>query len=400
MFGSEPGDRQLDRPSELAWLQDEATLLQTQGLERRLVCMQEIEGGKIRLDQDWLWNFSSNDYLGLAGDPRVKAAAAEAVGKWGAGCGASALVCGWTRLHQDFAEDLAEFESAEAVALFPTGFAANLGAIVSLVGPGDAVYLDRLDHACLIAGAKLSGARVRVYPHADLDRLATILKRERGGYRRVLIATDGVFSMDGDLAPLKGLVDLADQFQAMTLVDEAHATGVLGPGGQGSCALLGVKERVSARVGTLSKSLGSMGGFVAGSHQLVARIHNRAPTFMFSTALAPAVVAAAQAALAIVRAEPERRSRLAELVTRFHESLGSKHVCIELNTVPIIPIMVGSPENALNAALVLRQRGFLVPAIRPPTVPRGTSRLRVSLSAILPPDVVTDLAQNIKSVQG
>ena len=285
------------------------------------------------------------------------------------------------------------------MALFPSGFSANLGAIVSLVGPGDAVFLDRLDHACLVAGAKLSGARVRVYPHNDLDRLANALQRERAAYRRVLVATDGVFSMDGDLAPLPELVDLAERFHAMTLVDEAHATGVLGPQGRGACALLGVEDRVTVRVGTLSKALGAMGGFVAGSRVLVDRILNRAPAYMFSTSLAPAAVGAALAALGLVRAEPERRIRLAQLCRQFQASLGIPEMKLPEFPTPIIPIVVGKADRAMQLALELRDAGFLVPAIRPPTVPRGTSRLRVSLSATLSEDMVESLAMKIGQLQ-
>ena len=377
----------------------EAAAWKARGLDRQLACVEAVDGDRIRVGENWLWNLASNDYLGLARHPLVQQAASRAALQWGGGAGASPLVSGWSRLHQDLTDDLSAFEGVPAVALVPSGFSANLGAIVSLVGPGDAVFLDRLDHACLVAGAKLSGARVRVYPHNDLDRLANALQRERAAYRRVLVATDGVFSMDGDLAPLPELVDLAERFHAMTLVDEAHATGVLGPQGRGACALLGVEDRVTVRVGTLSKALGAMGGFVAGSRVLVDRILNRAPAYMFSTSLAPAAVGAALAALGLVRAEPERRIRLAQLCRQFQASLGIPEMKLPEFPTPIIPIVVGKADRAMQLALELRDAGFLVPAIRPPTVPRGTSRLRVSLSATLSEDMVESLAMKIGQLQ-
>jgi len=378
-------------------MQAEAANWKARGLQRDLVCVEEVNGDRIRVGDTWLWNLASNDYLGLARDIRVREAAAEAARNWGGGAGASPLVSGWTRLHQDLADALAEFEQVPAVALFPSGFAANLGTIVSLVGPGDAVFLDRLDHACLVAGAKLSGARVRVYPHADLDQLESTLQRERNTYRRALIVTDGVFSMDGDIAPLAELVELADRFAAMTLVDEAHATGVVGPGGRGSCALLGVEDRVTVRVGTLSKALGAMGGFVAGSRTVVDRVLNRAPSYMFSTSLAPAAVGAARAALKIVRTEPGLLADLEKLSSGFRQALGSSVPDSAQHHTPIIPVVLGPADEAVRLSLLLRQAGFWVPAIRPPTVPRGTSRLRVSLSATLPAFISRELAVTLNA---
>jgi 8-amino-7-oxononanoate synthase len=376
-------------------MDEEAAQWAALGLERSLSLVEEVDGVRVRIGDSWLWNLASNDYLGLAQDPRVRQAAAEAALRWGGGTGASPLVCGWTRLHQELADRLAEFERVEAVALFPTGFAANLGAMAALVGRADAVFLDRLDHASLVAGARLSGARVRVYPHADLDRLESALTRERALYRRVLIATDGVFSMDGDVAPLREIVALAERHGCMTLVDEAHATGVLGPEGRGACALFGVEERVTARVGTLSKALGSLGGFVAGSRLLADRVSNHAPSFMFSTALPPAAVAAAQAALAIVRTEPELRVQLDRMRGKLLDAsrFGSPD-----RVAPIVPIVLGSAAAATRASSTLRDARFLVPAIRPPTVPRGTARLRLSLTAGLSDDVVVRLVETVAAI--
>ena len=268
------------------------------------------------------------------------------------------------------------------MALFPTGFAANLGAIAALVGPGDAVYQDRLNHACLVDGARLAGARLRVYPHGDAGRLESILARDRGRFRRSLIATDGVFSMDGDLAPVADLADLAERFGAMLLVDEAHGTGVFGATGRGAAEASGVEpRRVHVKVGTLSKALGSVGGFVAGSHRLIAWLQNHARTLIYSTGLPPAAAAAAHRALEIVAAEPARRSHLATLGADLRARLAAIDRPSPPGLGPIVPVLVGGPAVAVALAARLRLAGCLVPAIRPPTVPAGTARLRVTLTA-------------------
>jgi 8-amino-7-oxononanoate synthase len=365
----------------LAWIDDETDDRDRRGLRRSLVAHGPAVPGRIERDGRLLVNFASNDYLGLASDPRIAEATAQTAEAFGWGAGASPLVSGWRTTHRELAEALAAFEQTEAAVLFPTGFAANLGTIAALVGPGDAVYLDRLNHSCLIAGARLSGARLRVYPHADAGRLESILARDRGRFRRTLIATDGVFSMDGDLAPLAELAELAERSGAMLLVDEAHGTGVFGPDGRGAASECGVAERVPIRVGTLSKALGSLGGFVAGSRRLIDHLIHRAPSLIYSTALPPAAAAAAHAALAIARAEPWRRERVRALGDRLREALAAFGPEVFPSTGPIVPVRIGDPARAVARADLLRDRGFLVPAIRPPTVPEGTARLRISLTA-------------------
>lgn len=378
-------------PDPLAWIDEVAAQRRSAGLDRSLIERSEAAPGRLVEDGRALVNFASNDYLGLAGDPRVIASAAEAARRHGWGSAASPMVTGWRTPHRQLAEALAEFERVEAVALFPTGFAANLGTIVSLVARGDAVYLDRWNHACLVAGAKLSGASVRVYPHNDADRLESILARDRGRFRRILIATDGVFSMDGDVAPLDRLVAIADRFGAILLVDEAHGTGVYGGGGRGSCEEMGVADRVPVRVGTLSKALGSLGGFVAGSRRLIDHIQNRAPSFIYSTALPPAACAAAAEALRIALAEPWRRDRcrsLGRLLREGWKSLGRPTIP---GDGPISPIVLGDASQAVELSRRLRDRGLLVPAIRPPTVPAGTSRLRIVTTADHDAEAVREL---------
>ena len=370
-------------PDPLAWIDDEAEAWSRKGLERRLI---------VRDGRD-LINFASNDYLGLASDPRVIEAACSAAGDHGWGSGASPLVSGWREPHEALASALAEFERVEAVALFSSGYAANLGAIGALIGPGDGVYLDRLDHACLVDGARLSRAKLRVYPHVDVPRLETILTRDRGKFRRSLIATDGVFSMDGDLAPLPELADLAERFGAMLLVDEAHGTGVFGAEGRGAAESLGVADRVAVKVGTLSKALGSVGGFVAGSRRLVDWLVNRARPLVYSTAMPPPAAAAASKALEILRLEPWRRERLAKLSHRLRSGLAGVGP-----GGPIVPFIVGEPDAAVDWSGRLLDRGILVPAIRPPTVPDGTARLRISLTAAHSEDDVDRLIAGLASL--
>jgi 8-amino-7-oxononanoate synthase len=364
----------------LAWLDDEADERRRLGLDRKLTPFGPAIPGRIATGENQLINFGSNDYLGLASDPRVIDAATGAAWRFGWGAGASPLVSGWRAAHEELAEAVARFENTEAAVVFPSGFAANCGTIAALVGPGDAVYADRLSHACLIAGAKLSGASLRVFPHNDADRLEATLRREQGRYRRCLIVTEGVFSMDGDLAPLAALVAIAERFGAMLLVDEAHATGVIGPDGRGACSSSGVADRVPIRVGTLSKALGSIGGFVAGSNRLIAHLVNRASTLLFSTALPPAAASAALVALRIAEAEPWRRERACSLADRLRRELSAAYAISE-STGPIVPLIVGQPVEALRLAGALSQLGLFVPAIRAPTVPRGTDRLRITVTA-------------------
>lgn len=368
-------------PGPFAWIDDEAAERRRLGLDRSLDPVGPSQPGLICRDGRTLVDLSSNDYLGLASDPRVVAAAIDAARRFGWGSGASPLVSGWSEVHEDLVEAIARFEQAEAVALFPTGYAANMGTIASLVGSGDAVYQDRLNHSCLVQGARFSGATLRVYPHNDHATLADRLERDRGRFRRVLIATDGVFSMDGDLAPLRELVGIAEEFGAMLLVDEAHGTGVFGPDGRGAASALGVADRIPVRVGTLSKAIGSIGGFVAGTRRLIDHLINRAPTLIYSTAMPSASAAAAREAIRIIEEEPERRLRVFEHSRKVREGLRSKGVSVPEGEGPIVPVILGSSDRVMEESSRLRESGFLIPAIRPPTVPRGSARLRMSLSA-------------------
>ena len=363
--------------------------LEAAGLRRRLKERGEAQAAWLRVDGESLLNFGSNDYLGLAAR-RLNAAAVQAIESDGWGAGASPLVIGRGKWHAALEQALAEFEGTEAALLFPTGFAANVGTICALVGAADAVFSDAKNHASIIDGCRLSGARIHIYRHRDLNQLAEQLA-SAASFRRRLIVTDSLFSMDGDWAPLPDLVQLANHYTAMLMVDEAHATGVFGLHGRGITELLGCEEDVPIRVGTLSKALGSSGGFVAGSRGLIEWLWNRARPYVFSTASPEAAAAAALEALRIVRAEPELRTRLLQQATEVRTKLAAQGWNVSHSTSQIIPVVIGEPERTISFASELQRRGLYVPGIRPPSVPTGESLLRISLTAAHTPAMLERL---------
>jgi 8-amino-7-oxononanoate synthase len=374
----------------LAWLDDELACLDAQHLRRRLTVRAGPQAATIRLDNQDFVNFGANDYLGLAADPRLAIAAAQSVSDQGWGAGASPLITGHSASHAELERALAEFEGAEAALVFTSGFAANCGTVAALVGQGDAIYADAKNHASLIDGCRLSRAEVHIYRHADADHLAELL-RAAGTYRRQLIVTDSLFSMDGDFAPLPRLAELAERHQAMLMVDEAHATGVFGAQGRGVAEQLGAEDGVHIRMGTLSKALGSSGGFVAGRRSLIDWLVNRARSYVFSTAFPPAVAAAATAALKVVREEPQRRSELLERANMLRQKLSAQGWNLGRSASQIVPLYIGEPQRTMQMAQTLREHGLLVPGIRPPTVPAGESLLRISLSWAHTPEMLSSL---------
>ncbi|WP_367027074.1 8-amino-7-oxononanoate synthase [Methylococcus sp. ANG] len=335
---------------------------------------------QVAVDGRSMVNFCSNDYLGLANHPAVAEAFRRGVDRWGVGSGASHLVCGHSAAHHALEEELAEFTGRPRALLFSTGYMANLGVVSALAGRGDAVFEDRLNHASLLDGGLLSGARFQRYPHADARALEAALAQSRAQTR--LVVTDGVFSMDGDLAPLPELARVARNGRAWLMVDDAHGLGVLGAEGRGILEHFGLGEtEVPVLVGTLGKALGTFGAFAAGSEDMIDYLIQRARTYVYTTALPPAVAEATRASLRLVREEPERRERLHRNVRRFRA--GAASLGFELGDLagPIQPIVIGANADALEASRRLGERGFLVSAIRPPTVPEGTARLRITLSA-------------------
>ncbi|MDD2901145.1 MAG: 8-amino-7-oxononanoate synthase [Syntrophales bacterium] len=362
-------------------LAQELADLETQALRRRLQVVEEVlPGGKVRVKSQVLLNLSSNDYLGLAQDPRLIAGAQAAAARWGVGAGASRLVVGHLGLHEEVETELAAFKGVEAAVIFSTGYMANVGVIAALMGPGDLIFSDRLNHASIMDGIKLSGASLQRFPHRDLNRLEKLLQQAPAGKRRLLI-TDSVFSVDGDLAPLRELVELKERYGLWLMIDEAHATGVLGPGGAGLAQELGLTDRVDIHMGTFSKALGSLGGYVAGARRLIDYLHNRARSFIYSTALPPPVLGAIRAALEVVREEPERRSKLLEESAKFRLGLQDAGFDTLGSETQIVPVLVGKNESTLQFAGALRERGLMAVGLRPPTVPPGKARVRFSLSA-------------------
>ena len=387
-----------DGTGPLAWVGDELAALDVDGLRRTVRTVTPLPRGRCEIGGRELINFASNDYLGLAGDPRLADAAAQVAHEAGTGARASALVVGRTDWHERLERRIAQFEGTEAALLFPTGYAANLGAITALVGSGDVVLGDRLNHASLIDGCRLSGAAFRVYPHGDVDRLDHELGKHSQARRR-LIVTDGLFSMDGDFAPLRELCDVAEHHNAMLLVDEAHGTGVLGRSGRGCAEHLGVEDRIPVRVGTLSKAVGSQGGFVAGSQALIHWLRNHARTQFFSTALAPPACAAAIAAFDVIDNELQRRQRLSALARTLRERLSPLGVQnLGASESPIVPVILRETVAAVGAARKLEEAGLLVAAIRPPSVSRGTARLRISLTAEHTDEDVDCLVESLSCV--
>jgi 8-amino-7-oxononanoate synthase len=371
----------MKRPSQAVrgWAEEELTALSRQGLFRELEPFTSSLAPRVKLgDGKPLLNFSSNDYLGLANDSRLVEAARQGLAQWGCGGGASRLVVGGSLAHQALETRLAKFKHAEAALVFNSGYAANTGVLPAVVGEGDVVFSDAWNHASLVDGCRLSKAKTVVYPHADVGALDQLLASTPG--RRKLVCTDAVFSMDGDLAPLAQLVSVCQAHGAGLYVDEAHATGVLGSRGAGLCESLGLQAQVDLRMGTLGKALGVFGAYVVGPKEAISLLVNRARPFVFSTALPSALCAAAERSIDLVEQDENLRSKLWKNIRALTEGL--QHLGISARAQsPIFPIIVGAPERAVALSGALREKGLLVKAIRPPTVPQGTSRLRIAVSA-------------------
>ncbi len=359
--------------------QHELETIRAAGLWRELHRIEGAVDTWVTVDGRRALLLCSNNYLGLAHHPALAEAAARAARDYGVGAGASRLISGSLALHVALEERLATLEGTEAALLFPSGYHANIGAIATLVGRGDAIFSDALNHASIIDGCRLSGAAVHVYPHRDTTALAEALATTSA--RRRLIVTDSVFSMDGDHAPLREICALADTHGAMVMVDEAHATGVFGANGGGLVEALGLHGRVTVQMGTLGKALGCAGAFVAAERAIIDLLVNRARSFIYTTALAPPIVGAVAAALDIVAREPERRAELLRRSAALRTRLGALGLRVPPGEGPILPVIVGESDDAMHASRTLLERGVFVQAIRPPTVPAGTARLRVTLMA-------------------
>ena len=366
--------------------------LHAQGLWRELRPLEEVDGVNVKREGRELVNFSSNDYLGLANSDEMREALVDGVAMYGGGSGASRLVCGTHLAHMRLEEALADFKRTEAALCFSSGFAVALGTLPALVGRGDTILLDKLCHASLVDAARLSGAVIRVFPHNHLDKLSRLLATATG---RVLIVTESIFSMDGDAAALREIVELKEKHGAWLLLDEAHAVGVLGPQGRGLAAALGLENRIELQMGTLSKTLGLSGGYLAASRQVIDLLINRARSFIYSTAPPPHVAYAAGEMLKLIAGEEgeKRRQRLHEHISKLSDLLQTP-----AHPAAILPIILGGESEALEASKNLLEAGFLVPAIRFPTVARGRARLRITLSAGHLPEQILNLGRHLSLV--
>ncbi len=384
-------------------LQTALAELDSLGLRRRRRVLDGPQGARVTVDgRDYL-SFSSNDYLGLANHPEIAAAARAAAGRCGVGAGAAHLLTGHHRLHHELESELAAFVGLPSALLFSTGYMASLGVIPALLDRHGEVFEDRLNHASLVDGAVLSRARLTRYPHLDLDWLDRKLGESEAPVK--LIATDTVFSMDGDLAPLPELLDLAEKHDAWLYADDAHGFGVLGEAGQGALAHFSLLPREGKGspsrliyLATLGKAAGVAGAFIAGSRELVEWLVNRARTYIYTTAQPPLLAAATSASLSLIAADAWRRQRLGELVARLKAGAADLPWPLMASATPIQPLLVGGNLEALRLADGLRERGILIPAIRPPTVPQGEARLRVSLSAAHTPEDVDALLAALREL--
>ena len=371
--------------------------LREQGLRRELRRVDSAQGPRIKIGGKTFLNFSSNDYLGLANHPALKAASIKAVEKFGVGAGASRLICGSLAPFHELEETLAAFKKTEAALTFSTGYAAAIGTIGALLGKDDIIIIDKLVHASIVDAARLSGAKLRVFGHNDLNDLERILKWAEKVQSRALIVTESIFSMDGDAAPLREIVELKNKYSAWLMVDEAHATGLYGKNRRGLAEELGVSDQIEVQMGTLGKALGASGGCICGSRALVDFLVNRARSFIFSTAPVPASAAAATAAIQFVQSKSGegRRNLLWKLAAQFNSKFKIQNSKFQS---AIIPILIGDETKAVEAATKLREKNIFIPAIRYPTVARGQARLRVTLTAAHSANDFSDLIRALKTL--
>jgi 8-amino-7-oxononanoate synthase len=372
------GERRMSLGSALA---AELDALERSDLRRRLRTVESRRGAELLAQGRPVVDFASNDYLGLASEPRVAQAIADAARAGAVGAAAARLISGNFSGHEALERELARYKGAEAALLFASGYMANCGALPALAGRDDVLYSDALNHASLIDGCRLSRAATRVFPHAELAALEEMLREDQHRFRRRWIVVEGVYSMDGDLFPLDRVVELARRYGAWIYLDDAHGTGVLGQSGRGAAEHWGVEREIEVTVGTLGKAFGTSGAFVAGSAPLRELLLNRARSFVFTTGSPPVLTAGSLAALRIARAEPERRRRLHDNVRRMHAGLRTQGFGIPADLAGhIVPVRIGGARETARVGAGLAERGFWVGAVRPPTVPEGTSRLRITLS--------------------
>jgi len=364
----------------LAYLKEELSELEAQGIRQHPRVLESEQRARTRFDGRDVVNLASNNYLGLAAHPRLKEAASRAAAELGAGSGAVRTIAGTMSMHLELERRFAEFKGAERALMFQAGFTANSGTVAAILTKEDVIVSDELNHASIIDGARLSRAQIKVYPHKDVDAAAALLAESTDAKRKLLI-TDGVFSMDGDIAPLPGLVEVAENAGAIMMIDDAHASGVLGATGRGTVEHFDLHGRVDIQVGTLSKAIGVLGGFIAGPEHLIEWLVNRGRPFLFSTSAPPAVVAACMAALDVLRDEPERLTRLWERTRFFKRGLTDLGFDTGISETPITPVIAGDETKAVELSRGLWDEGVFTPAVVFPTVSRGKARVRTIVTA-------------------
>ncbi|MBI5826820.1 MAG: 8-amino-7-oxononanoate synthase [Deltaproteobacteria bacterium] len=380
----------------LCMFTEELSRLTKAGLRRSLRLVEGPQGPRATIDGKEAILLCSNDYLGLANHPLVKQAAIEAIDAWGVGAGASRLISGNMTAHARLEESIRRFKGTEAALIFNSGYHANVGCITAICSRDSEVFSDRLNHASIVDACLLSRAAFRRYPHRDVDSLERLLKKSRA--KRKLVATDGIFSMDGDIAPIREIAGLLDRYDAMLLIDDAHSTGVLGDRGRGTLEHLGVSHPSIIQMGTLGKAVGAFGAFIAGSVELIDILKSKSRPFIYTTALPPSICAASIKALEIIEQEPGLRMRLWENTAFFREGLLKASLDTLGSQTQIIPIAVGQAQRAMELSSRLLEKGVFIQGIRPPTVPEGTSRLRVSVTAAHSREDLTSALSAIREV--
>ncbi len=380
------------------WIKKDLKQLADKALLRKLRRVASMQGPEIEVDGQWVLNFCSNNYLGLAQDPRVIRAAAVAARKWGASAGSSRLIAGNLGIFQELERDLAAFKCYSSALLMNSGYQANVGIIPALVGEDDVVFSDEYNHASLIDGMRLSKARIVIYRHIDREDLEDKLASEDSGKGRRLIVTESLFSMDGDIAPLREIISMAWEHNCLTLVDEAHATGVLGKEGRGVLEYFNLRDEVDISLGTMGKAMGSFGAFACSSKALRDYMINHTRSLIFSTGLNPPALGAAKTALKIIQTEPARRKNLKENIVYLKGKLSGIGVSVSPDPVPIIPVIIGDAERTMKLCEELLGRGIFVQGIRPPSVPEGTSRLRITVSSEHTRNQMDELASALKAI--